>query len=154
MYQYRLTLTVNLTTYDKPINPELAVALNRVLGDWGDGRYSFDVEMMIEGLYRSMKQAAYQVNQKAMYEKYGNEMVPHEDGKGATSKAYLEAQKMPIDVPYMHDTFSAKIERVSAKRDDIANGAKPMTRKEIAAMLTNNPEERRILGMSDEELMA
>lgn len=110
-YEYKLTLTFHLETYDKPINPELAVALNRVLDDWSDGRYPFDVEMIYEGVHRAMKQAAYQVNQKAMYEKYGNEMVPHEDGKGATSKAYLEAQKLPIDVPHVHCSATAKIER-------------------------------------------
>ena len=110
-YDYDLTLTFRVTTWDKPIDPELAIALNRIFDDWCDGRMPFNVEMVLEGLHFCMKNAAYQVVQKAMSEKYGNEMVPHEDGKGATSKAYLEAQKVKLDVPYLAGSPDVRIER-------------------------------------------
>jgi hypothetical protein len=110
--EYTLTLTFRFTEFNKRVNPEIALALNRVLQDWSDGRYPFDVEMIMEGLYRSLKQAAYQVNQKAAQEKYGNEMVTSDDGRSQTARWYIEAQKMPLDFPSLHGEPEARIERI------------------------------------------
>lgn len=111
MNDYTLKLEFNFTVFDKPVNPELALALNRILDDWSDGRYPFDVEMIYEGIQRALKQAAYQGNQKTAQEKFGGEMVVSDDGRTQTARWHLEAQKMPLDYPYLHSSPKAKIER-------------------------------------------
>jgi len=138
-FDYTLKLEFNFTVFDKPVNPEIALALNRILDDWSDGRYPFDVEMIYEGIQRALKQAAYQVNQKTAQEKFGGEMVVSDDGRTQTARWHVEAQKMPLDYPYLHSSPKAKIER-------------SLSREEIAKGLSDDPETQRILSMTDEEL--
>ena len=111
--EYTLTLEIKLTAHNAPLRPDTAVHLNNVLGRWSDGRFMFPVEMIHDGLFRCLREAMYQSVQQEMVSKYGNEMVEHADGKGATAKWYVEAKKVDLDslTPYLHDIFKAKIER-------------------------------------------
>jgi len=113
--KYKLTLEFELSTLDDPIDPDVAVSLNRIFSDYRDGRYPFAYEMMVEGLQLCLKNATYQMCQKEMFAKYGNEMVTTEYGK--TAKAVLEADKM-FDAmrkssasPYIYNEPKARIER-------------------------------------------
>lgn len=142
-YEYEMTLKFKLTSWDKPLDTELGVALSRILRDWNDGRYPFDVEMIQRGLHQCLKQAAYQVVQKAMQEKHGNEMIESADGRSQTAKWYLESQKVKIEAPYMSSEPEVKIERTLTKEE---------VRARIGKWCGCDKETERILGMSDEEL--
>jgi len=112
MYEYEMTLKFKLTSWDKPLDTELGVALGRILRDWDEGRYPFDVEMIQRGLHQCLKQAAYQVVQKAMQEKHGNELIESADGRSRTAKWYLESQKAPLDQPDISCEPTVRITRL------------------------------------------
>ena len=131
-FHYTLTIELDFMTWDKPVNPELSEMLNHVLQDWSDGRYPFDVEMLYEGISRAIKKAAQHVVQKEMDDKYGDEMVVSEDGNSRMSRAYLEAAKAPLDVPYINGEARAKIERKHPP-DERFNKILNMTDTELAS---------------------
>jgi hypothetical protein len=79
LHDYDLSLTFELTQYGRPVDPDLAVALNRIFRNCSDGRYPFNVEMVTEALQMCIKNALYQCCQKRAQEKYGNEMVKMDD---------------------------------------------------------------------------
>jgi len=108
---YKLTLTTDLYS-DGPIDPEVALALNRILHDYCDGRLSFNVEMMIEGLLSCLREAAYLAVKKQMVEKYGNEMVEVAEGHQA-SRWSIEAKKAfnPEQAPQIKYSLKARIEK-------------------------------------------
>ena len=91
-HDYELTLTFKVTQYGSPVDPDLAVAINRIFHDWEEGRHPFNVEMVNEGLRMSIKNALYQCCQKRAMEKYGREMVPVAAGH-RRSRWSIEAEK-------------------------------------------------------------
>lgn len=113
---YDLTLTFKLTNYNKPLDPEVAVALNRVIKYWSDGRRLLDVENLMASLNRCIENAVYQVFQKAAREQYGNQLVPTSK-TGKTSKAHIEANKefdefrKTVGMPGVWSAPDVKIER-------------------------------------------
>ena len=90
-HDYELTLTFKVTQYDSPVDPDLATALNRIFHGWDEGRHPFNVEMVIAGLRRNIKNALYQCCQKRAQEKYGREMVQIDEGQ--RSQWSIEADK-------------------------------------------------------------
>jgi hypothetical protein len=116
-FDYELTLTFKVTQYGSKVDPDLAVALNRIFRDWRDGRHPFNVEMVSEGLCASIKNALYQCCQKRAMEKYGREMVQLSDTH-QKSRWSIEAEKefdklwKAGDYPYFCDAPEIKIERV------------------------------------------
>lgn len=143
-HDYKLKLEVDFTLFDHKVDPQLATMLNKVLDYWRDGRRPLWVEFLHEAINKLLREAAYAAIEQRMREKYGNEMV--QTGKRShTSKAYLEAQAeydralKAGEIPSTYNTPRAKIER-------------QLSREEIAKALTNDPEQQRILSMTDEEL--
>jgi len=49
-FDYTLSLNFPVTQFREAVDPDLAVAMNRILRDWRDGRYQFFVEMIYRGL--------------------------------------------------------------------------------------------------------
>jgi hypothetical protein len=120
VFNYALTLTFGITTFNKPLDLELALALNRVLSDWNDGRYPICKELIDLGLSKCLADAQFQVCQKRAQEEYGNEMV--DTGPGMrTGRWYIEAVKeyeaikASSHFPYADTEVKAKIERVNTK---------------------------------------
>jgi len=116
MNNYTLTLEFRLSTSDKPIDPDVAVMLNRILSDWHDGRHPFASEMIVEGLQHCLKEATYQACQKRTSEKYGNEMVDTALGcrsSRASIEAYevFEALRKSSALPHLYSEPKARIER-------------------------------------------
>jgi hypothetical protein len=116
MKNYELTLTFKLSTITK-LHPKLGTHLNNVLSHWNDGRYPLDAEILSKTLRELLEHAMSWCLQEDANDKYGHEMVPHDDGNGETSKAFLEAKKeffrwLENDRPWLHDSPEAKIERV------------------------------------------
>jgi hypothetical protein len=107
MHDGTLVLKIPITSYDGPIDPELASALQNVLRDWRDGRYPFEVEQIRVGLWTCLKRAAYELIQVAMQEKYGRAMVPNKSGN--TARWYLEAQKIKPNIPDMREDITVEI---------------------------------------------
>jgi len=112
-YDYELTLTFKLSTFDQPIHPAFAMRLNQLFGDWNDGRYPFDVEMVQNGIDRCFKQAAFMAVQCDMQEKFGNEMV-ETSPNSSEARWYTEAKKVDTRkmVPFFRDEPHVRIERV------------------------------------------
>jgi hypothetical protein len=116
-YDYELTLTLKVTQYGSPVDPELAVALNRIFHDWNEGRHPLSVEMIDDGLRRCVKNALYQCCQKRAQEKYGHEMV-QTSPSSRTARWALEGEKEFDKLwksgayPGWHSTPDVKIERV------------------------------------------
>lgn len=103
-----LVLKIPLTSYDGPIDPKLASALQNVLRAWQDGRYPFEVEQIKVGLFRCLKRAAYDLITIAMQKKHGREMVT--DGNSKTGRWYLEAQKVKPNVPDVGEEIKVEIQ--------------------------------------------
>ena len=82
-HDYELTLIFRVNQYERPLDPDLAVALNRIFHAWDEGRHPFNVEMVTAGLRASIKDALYQCCQKRAQEKYGPPML----------RASIEAKK-------------------------------------------------------------
>jgi hypothetical protein len=91
-HDYELTLTFKVTQYGSPVDPDLAVALNRIFHNWEGGRQPFNVEMVNEGLRIGIKNATHQCCQKRAQEKYGREMV-QVDESYQRSRWSIEAEK-------------------------------------------------------------
>jgi len=105
-----LVLEIPITSYDGPIEPELARYLELALHDWCDGRYPFHVEMLKAGLHDCIKSAAGEIVCGRMQAKYGREMVASDDGRGETARWHLEAQKEKPVIPYMREDIKVRIE--------------------------------------------
>lgn len=91
---YTLTLKFKLQNWGELDDPaELAKMLQHVLRDWDEGRYPFDVEMIVAGLSRCLRRAAYNVVEKEAQEEFGHETVPTHGGRGETARWYLETEK-------------------------------------------------------------
>jgi hypothetical protein len=71
----------------------LARMLKDVIRDWNDGRYSFNAEMLGNGLSRCLKRALYEVEAQKASEEFGPEVVESEGGSGYVSRWSLEADK-------------------------------------------------------------
>ena len=118
-HDYELTITFKVTQYGSPVDPDLAVALNRIFHDWSDGRHPFNVEMVSEGLRMSIKNALHQCCQKRAREKYGREMVQMDESHHRVrwsieaDKEFNELWKVGAH-PYFCDQPDIKIERVEA----------------------------------------
>jgi hypothetical protein len=114
-FDYTLTLEFKLSTLGEPIDPDVAVMLNRILSDWSDGRHPFSSEMVTEGLRICIKNAVYHTCQKKAQEKYGNEMVT--SGNGKIARFVIEADKAfevlikSLAFPQLHIEPKARIER-------------------------------------------
>ena len=92
-HDYDLTLTFKVTQYGSPVDPDLAVALNRIFHDWEEGRHPFNVEMMTEGLHLCIKNALYQCCQKrAQGRDDAREMIQMGEGY-QRSRWSIEAEK-------------------------------------------------------------
>ena len=117
-HDYELTLTFRVTQYGSPVDPDLAVALNRIFHDRDEGRHPFNVGMVSEGLRLSIKNALYQCCQKRAQEKYGREMVQVCEGY-QRSRWSIEAEKEFDELwktgahPGFCDQPDIKIERVN-----------------------------------------
>ena len=111
-HDYSLTLTFKFTEFDKPADPKLATAMNNILADWNDGRYPLCVEMIQEGLYQVMKNASYHLNQQRAQEEYGREVVEISPNQ-QRARWSIEADKQPLNVPYIGDGIDARIERTT-----------------------------------------
>ncbi len=117
LHNYELTLTFKVTQYGSKVDPDLAVALNRIFHDWDEGRHPFNMEMVIAGLRQSIKNALYQCCQKRAQEKYGREMVQMGDGY-QRSRWWIESDKEFDELwkagayPHFTDQPDIKIERV------------------------------------------
>jgi hypothetical protein len=107
-HNYELSIKVDLHAYDAALDVESFVfMLNSAMGDWSDGRRPFQVEEIRDGLYRCLKNAAYEVVCKEMQEKYGNEMVG--DERGSTARWLIEAEKVKPNVPDFFNSFKVEI---------------------------------------------
>jgi hypothetical protein len=92
-HDYELTLTFKGTQYGGPVDPDLAVALNRIFHDWEEGRHPFEVEMVNEGLRMGIKNALYQCCQKRAKERDdAKEMVQIAEGYHRSRRS-IEAEK-------------------------------------------------------------
>jgi len=92
-HDYELTLTFRVTQYGSPVDPDLAVSVNRILHDWEEGRYPFSVEMLHEGLRQCIKNALYQCCQKRAKEMPdAKEMVQIAQGH-RRSRWHIEAER-------------------------------------------------------------
>ena len=91
-HDYELTITFKVTQYGSLVDPDFAIALNRIFHAWDEGRHPFNVEMVTAGLRASIKNALYQCCQKRAQEKYGHEMV--QAGEGCQRARWsIEAEK-------------------------------------------------------------
>jgi hypothetical protein len=121
-HDYELTLTFQVTQYGSPVDPELALALNRIFDDWNEGRHPLPVEMIDDGMQRCIKNALYQCCQKRAQEKYGNEMV-QTSPTSSTARWALEGEKEFDKLwksgayPGWHSTPNIKIERTEHSDD-------------------------------------
>jgi len=117
-HDYELNIKVKMRTYNGALDTEaFTFMLNSVLDDWMDGRRPFDVEMIRDGLFRCLKQAAYGVVCQQTQEEFGNEVVEHSNG--STARWYLEAEKRQQIVPDLFDGFKVEI------TDDRSNIRRP-----------------------------
>jgi len=92
-HNYELTLTFKVNQYGNKVDPDLAIALNRIFHDWSDGRHPFNVEMVSEGLRLSIKNALYQCCQKrAQGRDDAREMIQMGEGY-QRSRWSIEAEK-------------------------------------------------------------
>jgi hypothetical protein len=77
-----------------PLDSEaLAKMLREVMRDWNDGRLSFNVEMVSNGLSGCLKRALYEVIAQAAVDEFGTEIVENEDGSRNVSRWSIEADK-------------------------------------------------------------
>ena len=92
-HNYELTLTFKVTQYGSPVDPDLAVALNRIFHAWDEGRHPFNVEMVTAGLRQSMKDALYQCCQKRAQERNDARKMVQMDEGYQRSRWSIEAEK-------------------------------------------------------------
>lgn len=117
---YEITLKIKVTKYDgNGLHPALGAMMNRVLEDWNEGRYPFFVEQMHQGLEDVFKNAVYAAIQRDCQEVYGKEMVEVSPNH-KQSRWSIEASKLmsEFDMPFMHPTWKAKVERVLNKDEE------------------------------------
>lgn len=92
-HDYELTLTFKVTQYSSPVDPDLAVALNRIFHDWEEGRLPFSVEMLHEGLRMGIKNALFQCCQKRAQERPDAREMVQIDEHHHRSRWSIEAEK-------------------------------------------------------------
>lgn len=111
--EYELTLKFKVNTFDDPLDcPAIEKMLNHVLDDWREGRHPFEAEMISDGLTRCFKRAMFMAVEEQAQQEFGNEMVPHSDGKGHTARWHLEAVERSKKMPSTYFSDSPKAELV------------------------------------------
>jgi hypothetical protein len=111
-YEYEMTLKFKVKS-GQPLDPNFAPILADHFRDYEDGRYTFDVEQVQNGLSDCMKRAAQEAVEKAMQEKYGDETVDSVSGFGQTYRWYLESLDATPAVPHFSDEPTVAIERIN-----------------------------------------
>jgi hypothetical protein len=106
-------VTVTLPVWIADIPP--GVTIERVeklmaFDRWDEGRYPFHEELVQEGLKRMVQYAFRQALNELLHDKYGNESVPDEDGRGHTARWHLESEK--IKGPYVQVEGSVKAVKI------------------------------------------
>jgi hypothetical protein len=112
--EYELTLKFKVNTFDDPLDcPAIEKMLNHVLNDWREGRHPFEAEMISDGLTRCLKRAMFMAIEEQTQQEFGNEMVPHSDGKGRTARWHLEAgeRSKKMQSTYFSDSPKAELMR-------------------------------------------
>ncbi len=71
---------------------DVAAKAHDALHAYEDGRYPFYIEMLQLALDKAINGAIHDAALDALFAKYGNEAIEHENG--STSKAYLEFEKL------------------------------------------------------------
>lgn len=100
MHKAQLTITVTLDSMAKPLSPDFAIALEREIRNWNDGRYGFYTEMFARGLQECLTAAARDLVQTEMKQQPdAYDMV--DDGSGKTVKWFVESQKIKPNTPYL-----------------------------------------------------
>jgi len=117
-HNYELTLTFKVNQYGNKVDPDLAIALNRIFHDWSDGRHPFNVEMVSEGLRLSIKNALYQCCQKRSQGRDDAQETVQMDEGPHRSRWSIEAEKEFDKLreagayPHFTDQPDIKIEKV------------------------------------------
>lgn len=89
------TLVLKFPLHSKgPLDCEsLATRLREAIRDWNDGRYSFNAEMLNQGLVGCLDWALYEVEVKKASDEFGHEVVESEDGRSRVARWAIEADK-------------------------------------------------------------
>lgn len=118
VFNYKLTLTFDMSTFGGPLDAGMEAALNRVLSDWEDGRYQLYTELIDLGVNKCLADAQLRICEERTRDKYGNEMSDYGEGS-RISRAYVEARKefealeKSSVFPYASSDVTATIEQVT-----------------------------------------
>jgi len=118
-HQRELTMTFRVQVSGHTLPPkDLPAAVEAYLAYWADGRNHLHRELIDEGASNATLYATRIAFEKALFKKYGNEMV-QTSPNSSTSRAYLEASRAVEEMqPYVQVLEDITVAWSSPKGDE------------------------------------